>query len=89
MMKPIELAKYIDRNGRIIIFAFAFAVILISGFIFYYFAWRSVVFVENSGLSDNELNKNKLTDVLSDIDERSNALMDLKQEQISVPDIFQ
>jgi ABC-type phosphate transport system permease subunit len=88
-MKPIELAKYIDRNGRIIIFAFAFAVIIISGFIFYYFAWRSVVFVENSGFSDNELNKNKLTDVLSDIDERANALSDLKREQLSVPDIFQ
>ena len=88
-MKPIELAKYIDRNGRIIIFAFAFAVILISGFVFYYFAWRSVVFVENSGLADNELNKKKLTDVLSDIDERSNALSDLKREQLSVPDIFQ
>lgn len=88
-MKPIEIAKYIDRNGRIIIFAFAFVVILISGFIFYYFAWRSVSIVENSGFANNDINKKKLTDVLSDIDERSNALSDLKREQLSVPDIFQ
>jgi len=87
-MKTLEIGKLIEKKGFEIIISVSVIMLLISGGIFYFYAWRSVDYAQNSGVEDIGVKKNVLEDVLRDLENREDDLLELKLQPIYVPDIF-
>jgi hypothetical protein len=87
-MKILKLGKLIEKNGFKIIVATFVVMFFVSGFIFYFFAWRSIDYAQNLGLDSITIKNDLLENFLKDLDDRSSKLSSLKQNSLYVSDIF-
>ncbi len=87
-MKILDVGKLIEKKGFEIIVSTSVIMLLVSGGVFYFYAWRAVDYAQNSGFEDIGIKKNVLEDVLRDLDSRTANLEDLKREPVYVPDVF-
>jgi hypothetical protein len=87
-VKILDIGKLIEKKGFEIIISTSVIMLLISGGIFYFYAWRAVDYAQNSGVEDIGINKNVLDEVLRDLDSRALDLEELQRAPIPVPDIF-
>lgn len=87
-MNILKVGKVIEKIWfKIIIIIFIFMV-FVSGFVFYFFAWRAFDYSENFGIDEVTIKKNLLDNTLNNLSDRSNNLNNLKQNPIYVSDIF-
>lgn len=87
-MKILDIGKLIERKGFEIIVVTFVIMLFVSGLVFYFYAWRSIDYAQNSGFEDVGIKKDVLEDVLNDLDRRASDLEKLKREPINVQDIF-
>lgn len=88
-VKILEAAKFIQKQGFEFIISLAVIMLVVSGGVFYFYAWRAADYVQNSQIENINVKSNTLDEVVQDMQSRAIDLMELKQSPLSVPDIFQ
>lgn len=81
-------AKFIEKRGLEIVVALAGALVLFSAWVFYFYAWRAVGVVENSGVTGIDVRERVLDEVAQDLQNRATNLEKLKRQNLSSEDIF-
>lgn len=87
-MRILETAKFIQKQGFQFIVSLAVIMLVVSGGVFYFYAWRTADYVQNSQIENINVKSNVFDEVVEDMKERAIDLMKLKQSPLSVPDIF-
>ncbi len=89
MIKELVVGKFIEKNGLKIAVAAAAAVLLFSGWIFYFYAWRAISEAASSTAASPGLRQTLLETVIKDLDKRSAEGDRLKSYPLRTRDIFQ
>lgn len=87
-MDIIKSARFIEKRGLETVVVLAFVVLAVAGLVFYFYAWRAVAAVENSGVVGISVREKILDEVAKDLEDRALRLEKLKTTPLFLRDIF-